>query len=69
MNKLCVLAGVTSQETVFDSEQENLINFVSKRVAVLFRKMSQILLPDSVGILKLQYHRDKFGLRKASGGG
>ena len=60
---------VAREEAVFNRVQEYVVNLAAKREAVCLGEVGKVLLPKAVGVLKLQYDRDKSRLRDCRGGG
>jgi hypothetical protein len=58
MNNFCIDFGVACEETVFNCNQEHFVNFVTEGITVLFRKINEVTLPESVGVFKSKYDGD-----------
>ena len=58
MDDFGIQPGITGKKTIFDCDQKHLVNFVTKCIAILFGKISQVPLPEIVGIFETQDYGD-----------
>ena len=58
MDDFGIQFGVAGEETEFNCNEEDLINFVTEGITILFGEINEVLLPKSIGVFETHHNGD-----------